>query len=184
VRFAYGQRGKPSLDDPPAGGGDLQFNLSNSHELALAGFLRGIEIGVDVEHLRPVAHLEQLAKRFFSREEIDALMELPASEHVAGFFNCWTRKEAYLKAVGEGLAARLDSFAVSLRPGEAPRMLTIEADASRAARWSLEGFYPAAGYVGALAVEAPLGVVRCWVLSRAKARTGDTCTSEEVKRSG
>jgi 4'-phosphopantetheinyl transferase len=80
------------------------------------------------------------------------LRTLPAAQKPEGFFNCWTRKEAYLKAVGEGLAAALDSFDVTLLPGEAPRMLTLEGDAVRAARWHLQTFRPAERYIGALAV--------------------------------
>jgi 4'-phosphopantetheinyl transferase len=152
VRFSYGPRGKPFLAGPAADSG-LFFNLSNSHELALVGFLRATEIGVDVEHLKPMPDLEQIAERFFSESERLALRQLPAHQKGAGFFNCWTRKEAYLKAVGEGLAAPLDSFDVTLLPGEAPRMLTLQGDAGRAARWFFQCFQPATGYVGALAVE-------------------------------
>jgi 4'-phosphopantetheinyl transferase len=159
VCFAYGERGKPSLASPPPGGSDLHFNLSNSNELALVGFVRGVELGVDVEYRKPMADLEQIAERFFSASERDALRQLPAHQKPEGFFNCWTRKEAYLKAVGQGLAARLDSFDVTLMPGEPPRMLTLEGDAARAARWFFERFQPAPDYVGALAVEAaPLAV--------------------------
>jgi 4'-phosphopantetheinyl transferase len=159
VRFAYGERGKPFLAAPPPGGSDLHFNLSNSNELALIGFVRGIEIGVDVEYRKAMPDLEQIAERFFSESERVALRQLPAHQKPAGFFNCWTRKEAYLKAVGQGLAARLDSFDVTLAPGEPPRMLTLEGDAPRAARWFFEHFQPAPDYVGALAVEAaPLPV--------------------------
>jgi 4'-phosphopantetheinyl transferase len=162
VCFTYGERGKPSLGASPPAGSDLHFNLSNSHELALVGFARGVEIGVDVEHQKPMADLEQIAERFFSASERDALRQLPAHQKQEGFFNCWTRKEAYLKAVGQGLAARLDSFDVTLVPGEAPRMLTLEGDAARAARWFFQRFEPAPDYIGALAVEAAPPAVRTW----------------------
>jgi 4'-phosphopantetheinyl transferase len=119
-----------------------------------------VEIGVDVEHQKPMADLEQIAERFFSASERAALRQLPAHQKQEGFFNCWTRKEAYLKAVGQGLAARLDSFDVTLVPGEAPRMLTLEGDAARAARWFFQRFEPAPGYIGALAVEAAPPAVR------------------------
>ena len=152
VAFSYGPRGKPFLGEPAAAGG-LFFNLSNSHELALVGLLRGPEIGVDVEFLKPMPDLEQIAERFFSASEREALRRLPAGQKREGFFNCWTRKEAYLKAVGEGLAAPLDSFDVTLVPGEPPRMLTLKGDAERASRWSYRCFRPAADYIAALAVE-------------------------------
>jgi 4'-phosphopantetheinyl transferase len=152
VRFRYGPRGKPFLAEAPDDGG-LQFNLSNSDEMALVGFVHGVEIGVDVEYMKPMPDLEQIAERFFSRSEREALRALPQAMKPEGFFNCWTRKEAYLKAVGEGLAAPLDSFDVTLAPGEPPRMLALEGDAARAARWSFRHFRPAEQYVGALAIE-------------------------------
>lgn len=177
VRFAYGPRGKPFLSvstapassatgasaAPPAGG--LHFNLSNSHELALVGFLRGAEIGVDVEFLKPMPDLAQIAERFFSASERTALRQLPEDQKQEGFFNCWTRKEAYLKAVGEGLAAPLDSFDVTLVPGEPPRMLTLRGDADRAAGWCFRCFRPAPDYIGALAVEGGALPVRTFRFS-------------------
>ena len=160
IRFTYGPRGKPFLA-PPLDAGGLHFNLSNSHELALAGFVLGREIGVDVEHLRSMPDCEQISERFFSASEREVLRRLPAPKEEA-FFNCWTRKEAYLKAVGEGLAAPLDSFDVTLAPGDPPRMLTLEGDADRAARWFFQHFRPADDYVGALAIEGGPWEVRTW----------------------
>ncbi|HEV3458814.1 MAG TPA: 4'-phosphopantetheinyl transferase superfamily protein [Thermoanaerobaculia bacterium] len=157
VAFSYGPRGKPFLAGRLATASGLSFNLSNSYELALVGFLRGPEIGVDVEFLKPMPDLEQIAERFFSESERAALRRLPAPQRPEGFFNCWTRKEAYLKAVGEGLAAPLDSFAVTLAPGEAPRMLTLKGDAERAARWFFRCFRPERDYIGALAVDGIAG---------------------------
>jgi 4'-phosphopantetheinyl transferase len=155
VRFRYGDRGKPYLADPA---GDLQLNLSNSDEMALVGFVREVEIGVDIEFLKPMPDCEPIAERFFSASERDVLRALPADRKEEAFFNCWTRKEAYLKAVGTGLAAPLDSFDVTLAPGEPPRMLTLEGNAERAARWYFQHFRPAEQYIGALAIEgAPPG---------------------------
>jgi 4'-phosphopantetheinyl transferase len=179
VRFSYGPRGKPflaaspataaasSAAEPPspAAAGGLFFNLSNSHELALVGFLRGAEIGVDVEFLKPMPDLEQIAERFFSASERTAIRQLPEDQKREGFFNCWTRKEAYLKAVGEGLAAPLDSFDVTLIPGEPPRMLTLRGDAARAAGWCFRCFRPAPDYIGALAVEGGAVPVRTFRFS-------------------
>lgn len=150
VRFRYGERGKPYLADSTSG---LELNLSNSDEMALVGFVRGLEIGVDIEFLKPMPDCEQIAERFFSASERDVLRALPADRKEEAFFNCWTRKEAYLKAVGTGLAVPLDSFDVTLAPGEAPRMLTLEGDAERAARWYFEHFRPAEKYIGSLAIE-------------------------------
>lgn len=160
VRFRYGPRGKPFLEAPLDAGG-LQFNLSNSDELALVGFVIGPEIGVDVEYLRPMSDCEQIAERFFSESERQALRRIPPPKEAA-FFNCWTRKEAYLKAVGEGLAAPLDSFDVTLTPGEPPRMLTLEGDPERASRWFFHHLVPAEPYVGAVAIEGGEWTVRTW----------------------
>lgn len=125
VRFTYGPRGKPFLA-PPLDGRGLQFNLSNSDELALVGFVLGRELGVDVEFLRRMNDCEEIAERFFSDSERQVLRTIPFPAKQEAFFNCWTRKEAYLKAVGEGLAAPLDSFDVTLALGEPPRMLTLK----------------------------------------------------------
>jgi 4'-phosphopantetheinyl transferase len=149
VRFTYGPRGKPFLE----GSGDLYFNLSNSDERALVGFVRGREIGVDIEYLKPMPDCEQIAERFFSESERVVLRGIPKESKEEAFFNCWTRKEAYLKAVGEGLAAPLDSFDVTLAPGEPPRMLTLRGDAGAAARWWLEHFRLSPEHIGALALE-------------------------------
>lgn len=154
VRFRYGDRGKPYLAaDLEAASDRLQFNLSNSDEMALVGFVRGGEIGVDIEFLKPMPDCEQISERFFSESERQVLRGLPADRKEEAFFNCWTRKEAYLKAVGTGLAAPLDSFDVTLAPGEPPRMLTLEGSAERAERWYFEHFRPAEQYIGALAIE-------------------------------
>ena len=123
--LGYGPRGKPFVLDSL----NLGFNLSNSEDLALAGFLRDREIGVDVEYLKEMDDLETISTRFFSASEVEALARVPREQKKEAFFNCWTRKEAYLKAVGEGLAAPLNSFDVTLTPGEPPRMLTLEGSA-------------------------------------------------------
>ncbi len=149
VSFTYGPRGKPFL----ASQGDLFFNLSNSDEMALVGLVLGREIGVDIEYLKPMPDCEQISERFFSESEREVLRRMPAEVKEETFFNCWTRKEAYLKAVGEGLAAPLDSFDVTLAPGEPPRMLTLKGDAAVASRWHFEHLKPAPDYIGAIALE-------------------------------
>src|SRR4029078_5695626 len=102
----------------------LQLNLSNSHELALAGFVLGREIGVDVEHLRPMTDCEESAERFFSESERRTLRAIPFPGKQEAFFNCWTRKEAYLKAVGEGLPGPLNSLGGTPTAGLPPRRRT------------------------------------------------------------
>ena len=114
IEFRYGSRGKPSLA-APAG---IHFNASHSGDVALFAFTLHCEIGVDVEEMRPISDMREIASRFFCAEESTELMALPADERERAFFLCWTRKEAYLKAVGEGLYAPLNDFCVTLRPGE------------------------------------------------------------------
>jgi 4'-phosphopantetheinyl transferase len=150
LRFAYGARGKPAL--APAEGSDLRFNVSHSDGLALYAFARGREVGVDVERLRELPRAERIAERFFSTEETAALKAEPAERRVEAFFTCWTRKEAYIKARGDGLAHPLDQFAVSLVPGEPARLWVAgDGDAREIARWSLDALPLAPGYVAALA---------------------------------
>lgn len=161
LQFCYGSRGKPYLAGESAKV-DLRFNLAHSHGLALYAFTRGREIGVDVEYIRHVPDIEQIAATFFSARENAVLHALPASQRQKAFFNCWTRKEAYIKAIGNGLAQSLDRFDVSLTPGEPARLLSLEGDAEEASLWSLKAWAPAAGYVAALAVEGHYWRLACW----------------------
>ena len=96
---------------------------------------------------------EEIAERFFSRSEVAVLRALPAAMQIEAFFNCWTRKEAYIKAHGDGLAIELDSFDVTLAPGEPARLLTVRGAPDESARWSLQTLNAGAGYAAALAVE-------------------------------
>lgn len=154
VGFDYGPRGKPFLA-ARHGRGDLQFNLSNSEELALVGFFFGREVGVDVEFLKPMPDAEEIGERFFSIPEREVLHRVPADRKEVAFFNAWTRKEAYLKAVGEGLAVALDSFDVTLAPGEPAKMLALKGDPRAAERWFYLHLDPEPRYVGAVAIELP-----------------------------
>ncbi len=165
--YLYGPKGKPALA-PGHGAGTLDFNLSNSEEMALIGVTAGRELGVDIELVRELSDLEALAERFFSTDESRILLALPEAARPTGFFNCWTRKEAYLKAIGDGLSAPLNAFDVTLVPGEPARMTALEGSAERAAAWRFFHLEPAAGYLGAVAIagEPPGGewrlTVRHW----------------------
>ena len=120
----------------------LNFNMTHSQGLALYGITRGRKIGIDLEYIRYDFACEQIAQRFFAPREYAALRSLsPEMKHEA-FFNGWTRKEAYIKARGEGLSFPLDQFEVSLIPGEPARLLEVERGASEAARWSLRELDP------------------------------------------
>jgi 4'-phosphopantetheinyl transferase len=155
VRFEYGAQGKPAL--APALNKDtcsLRFNVSNSGNLAAYAFTTGCEIGIDLEQHRPLLDFENIANRFFSPDEAAELLELPADQKHAAFFNCWARKEAYIKAMGGGLSIPLDSFRVTLRPGVAARMVSLEGSGDRARGWTLHEFIPGPDYAGAIAYAA------------------------------
>ncbi|QXD15524.1 4'-phosphopantetheinyl transferase superfamily protein [Rhodocaloribacter litoris] len=160
LRFNYGPRGKPALAAPD--GTPLRFNVSHSHELALVAVACGREVGVDVERCDPRRAAEDIAARFFAPEEVAAFRALPPGERVAGFFNAWTRKEAYMKATGQGLALGLDRFCVSLAPGAPPALLSTAWNPPDAARWSLHALDPGPGYAAALAVEGHGLTLRCF----------------------
>jgi 4'-phosphopantetheinyl transferase len=142
LRFSYAKHGKPSLGD-----GAPRFNLSHSHAIAALAVTQAHEIGVDVEQLRPLK--EDIAGRFFSTRENALLRALPQREQLGAFFRCWTRKEAIVKAIGEGLSHPLASFDVSLAAGEPAVVERFEGEAADA--WQLAHFEPASGTVGAIA---------------------------------
>ena len=147
LRFAGGSDGKPFLlsGSRPH---ELRFNLAHAEDLALYVFAWQREVGIDVERINSDFEGHQIAELFFSRQESYALRALPASLQVEAFFNCWTRKEAYVKARGEGLLATLSGFDVSLSPGE-PAQLLSGGDG----RWSLYTLTPGPGYAAAVVVE-------------------------------
>jgi 4'-phosphopantetheinyl transferase len=153
VQFSYGARGKPALAETFGGAGEqLCFNLAHSGEIAVYAMLHNQEIGVDVEQIRPMPDLEQIAGRFFAAQEQATLLRLPVEQRQDAFFNCWTRKEAYIKALGVGLAQPLDQFCVSLAPGQAAHLVSIAGSEAEAAGWLLAAFRPAPGYVASVAV--------------------------------
>ncbi|HUF82050.1 MAG TPA: 4'-phosphopantetheinyl transferase superfamily protein [Burkholderiales bacterium] len=148
VELVYGRHGKPALAQ-----GDLQFNLSRSGELAAYAFARGCGIGIDIEAIRAVPDADAIAGRIFSRRENDAYVALEPRERTIGFLNGWTRKEAFVKALGGGLSIPLDSFDVTLAPGATARILRVGSTPGEEARWRLESFLPAPGFVAAVVSE-------------------------------
>jgi 4'-phosphopantetheinyl transferase len=145
--FTYGPKGKPALSGSHC---DLKFNVSNSGELAAYAFTLGCEIGVDVEYRRRMVEIEGLAQRFFAPDEVTELTSLPEGERQEGFFNCWTRKEAYIKAIGDGLSVPLHSFQMTLLPDAPARMVVLEGSSAEAECWTVHTFAPAADYTGAI----------------------------------
>ena len=159
--FCYGQYGKPYLD-LPLNEQDVRFNVSHSSSIALCALTRNQDIGVDVEFMSEDIDVLSLGKDFFTPREAAVLEALPEAQRLEAFYNCWTRKEAYLKAVGAGLAFGLDSCEVSLAPGEPPALFRIEDGRQEAMGWTLQSFSPAPGYVAAIAVEGQDWRLKCW----------------------
>lgn len=159
IRFAYNEYGKPTLAEDEGG---LRFNVSHSRDAALYACTRGREVGVDIESLRDDFASLEIAERFFSKAEMSALSSLPADLLTQAFFNCWTRKEAYIKALGEGLSHPLDCFAVSLLPHEPARLISTDKDPSEAARWAIVDLNPFPGYAAAIAVRLNSPELHCW----------------------
>jgi 4'-phosphopantetheinyl transferase len=157
LRFTYGDYGKPDLD------GALKFNMSHSHEVALLAITQDRQIGVDVEHIRADFATEDIARRFFSRLEVESFNRLPIEEQVAAFFRCWTRKEAFIKATGRGLSQPLDEFDVTLAPEVAPALLRVHED--DASRWSISDIDIDEDYAAALVVEDRILHIQCWQFS-------------------
>ena len=152
LSFCYGSHGKPALA-PESDGDSIRFSVSHSHGVALFAVTRGREVGIDLEYIRSDLAVAEIAERFFSRREVAMLRALPTEEQRQVFFRCWTRKEAYIKARGEGLSLLLDQFDVSPAPGEPDAAPGTQRDPSEASDWSLQEFTPAPGYAAALAVE-------------------------------
>lgn len=161
LRFRYNPYGKPDFAGE-SGKNGLRFNLAHSQELVLFAITRGREIGIDLEYIRGDLADSQVAERYFSPREVEALRALPKDLQPLGFFNCWTRKEAYVKARGEGLTVPLDKFEVSLAPGEPPALLHVENQPQECSRWSLEKLIPDPGYAAALVVEGHHWNLSCW----------------------
>ena len=159
VKIAYGPRGKPALSRCFADAA-LNFNVSHCGDVAVYAFARGREIGIDVEALRELRDADDLAARFFSPRENEAYLALDPHDRPLGFFNCWTRKEAFVKALGDGLYFPLDSFDVSLTPGEPSKILRVEDRPGDECGWCMESFFPVPGFVAAVVTErAPEGAI-------------------------
>lgn len=163
LQFDSGPKGKPFLIGD-ANSRALQFNMAHSETMALLAISPTARVGVDVERVRPMPDADELVSRFFSRREADQFRDVPADRKGEAFFNLWTRKEAWLKATGEGIAHLLAQVEVAFLPSEPARLLELPKEYETATGWSLSSFSPAPGYIGAMAVESaevnPL--VRSW----------------------
>jgi len=160
LEFSYSSRGKPTLKGQ--GAESLHFNLAHSHELALIAITRAAPVGVDVERIRPMRDADRIADRFFSTREAEAFRKVPAAEQDAAFFSLWTRKEAWLKATGDGISESLSKFEVTFLNDDEPRVVAIAGDSAAGAAWSLSALDPAGGFVGALALQCQGIRIQCW----------------------
>ncbi len=152
VEFTYNSRGKPALS-PSRSGRGLHFNLAHSEDLALLAITSVGAIGADVESIRPVKDVDDLVARFFSPRESELFQKLPDKQKPPAFFNLWTRKEALLKATGQGITGSLSEVEVAFLPGEEARVLAMSGAPETATRWMLRELVPASGFVGAVAIE-------------------------------
>ena len=148
LRFEYGPAGKPSL----AAGDGLCFNLSHSDRFALIGVAQGAELGVDIERIRTLRDQDLVADRVFSAAERESLRGVAPERRAEAFFAGWTRKEAYIKARGEGIAL-LDAVEVALAPGDPPRLIRVAGQPAEPDRWSIEAFAPLPGLAAAVCIE-------------------------------
>jgi 4'-phosphopantetheinyl transferase len=161
VEISYGKYGKPrvaaTLPEEI-----LHFNLSHSHGLALYAFTLNRNIGIDIEHIHPLSEEEQIVAYFFSDEEREVFGRLPEKQQHLMFFKSWTQKEAYLKAIGEGLSRSLDTITVCLTPDQPARLLRVVGEPEEHLRWNLQTFKPAPDYMAALAIEGTNWHLACW----------------------
>jgi 4'-phosphopantetheinyl transferase len=169
VGFVYNPYGKPALETR-GGEEGLQFNMSHSEGLMLVALRRGRRVGIDIEHVRADLEIEEIAARYFSTAEQAALHALPSEDKLRAFFACWTRKEAFIKALGQGLSLPLDAFDVTLAPLQEARLLSVRESTALTAgnalvpehHWQLQHLEPEPGYVGALCVEGDGWELRKW----------------------
>ncbi len=157
----YGTNGKPNLEP----GCKLQFNVSHSGDLIVLAFASDLEIGVDVERIRNLSDIELIVQRFFCPEEATEVLAPPEAERSLRFHRCWTRKEAFIKATGNGLSTALDSFRVNLKNCGPQCMLHVNFDEQEGRRWTMQDLHLSLPYVGALCYRAPARPVNCSFLT-------------------
>lgn len=157
LEFEYGQHGKPVLS-PRFNRGALSFNASHSGERLLIGLGQGADIGVDIECHRPLVDRDGLVRRYFSAAENTVYFCLPEAAREQAFFGCWTRKEAFVKALGRGLSFPLKDFDVGFSEG-VDGLLFLQGQPAASEAWQLEGFEPEKGYSAAFATQGRFSAI-------------------------
>ena len=160
LTFSYSEKEKPSLAGALSSA--INFNVSHSGGVSLLAFTRGREIGVDVEQIRRDFDLEAIARRFFSEHERQEMFALPTEERFEAFYRCWTRKESYIKATGEGLSLPLHQFDVSIAPGGCDALIATRPDAAEVSKWSMREIPAGPGYAAALCVRGREWKLKSW----------------------
>lgn len=164
ICLRYNSFGKPMLNER-IGRNYIHFNLSRTDDLALFAITKDRKIGVDVESINLDIEIEGIVERFFSSDEVTALRSLPVELRHKAFFQCWTCKEAFIKAKGKGLTIPLDSFSISLNPEKSPDLVCSKFCADEASRWSLYTFDLGINYCAGLAVEGHNFQIKSWLFS-------------------
>jgi 4'-phosphopantetheinyl transferase len=165
IEFQHGAYGKPEVRSRSAGR-PVFFNASHSSEIAVYAITADCPVGVDVERTRQIPEIEAIARRFFSPRETRTLLALPASSRLQAFYSCWTRKEAFLKATGEGIAENLEKVEVTLAPEDHPEVVSLTGDPRAHERWQLRPFSPAAGYLGCMAYRNEILTFSQWRVAK------------------
>jgi len=185
IAYTISNFGKPTITQPAADSQGppetkhpaIQFSLTHSNELALLAVTKGHGIGVDIEMLNPDRADPLVAKHFFGPDEMKELEGLPEDQRVAGFFNCWTRKEAFIKAIGRGLHVPLDRFSVTLLPGVPAALRRVDKELSGDRRWSIYPLAPDTRYTGAVAVEGSGHTIAAYRFDRRGVHVGHGASS-------
>ena len=162
IEFQYGPRGKPQITGGPA---QFHFNDSHSGDLALYAFTSVCPIGADIECVRPIPEFEDIASRYFSPREVGMMRALSPEDRMEAFYAGWTRKEAFLKATGEGIGTSLADVEVTLAPGEEAEVLRVPGESQEGAQWKLRALSPAPGYLGAIAFQGAIDSACYWTVA-------------------
>jgi len=152
IHFEFGSNGKPAICQHTP----IQFNVSHSTDAIVFGFTKSYILGIDVECTEDDLDVENVAKSFFSETEVHSLLKLDQAYHKQAFYNCWTRKEAFIKAEGSGLSFPLKEFSVSLASSAEAELLETRWNKKEKEKWTLTAFTPAENYIGALAIKGKI----------------------------